>query len=164
MINRVWLTSRGFTGFDSVAGLRESEARVVPRASGVYAVFRPSVESPQFLERSVGGHFKGKDPSVPREKLTLSWVDESQVVYLGKAGRQDKGPTLRSRIRQYLNFGAGRPVGHWGGRYIWQLIDSLELQFAWQPTPSREPRSVERDLINEFECETGKLPFANLVR
>ena len=80
----------------------------------------------------------------------------------GKA-QQGKEATLRSRILQYLKFGQGKPVGHKGGRYIWQLSDAEELLFCWKPLPTDEPEDVESMLISEFKHQyAGKRPFANL--
>jgi excinuclease UvrABC nuclease subunit len=78
------------------------------------------------------------------------------VLYIGKAD------ALRRRVRQYMAFGAGRPVGHWGGRLIWQLADSDALLVAWRETA--EPLRVEAELLNAFADVFGSLPFANLRR
>jgi hypothetical protein len=69
---------------------------------------------------------------------------------------------LKSRLKQYMDFGAGKLVGHKGGRYIWQLADSDKLQICWMPTQSEEPEKVERRLIQMFKAVHGKRPFANL--
>ncbi len=165
MIDRTWLVDQGFTGFVSVANLCKSRAIEIPTLSGVYAVLRESIESPDFLPQSIGGHFKGKDPTVSHSILAKSWVHESQVIYIGKAGYINKEPSIQKRVLQYLDFGQGKPIGHWGGRYVWQLADSAELLFAWQATSSDiEPRTMEHDLIAKFERATGQLPFANLKR
>lgn len=164
MIDRRWLLDRGFSGFVDVGVLRNDYAGAAPKSPGVYAVLRERTQPPEFLEVNPGGHFKGKDPTVPCALLEQSWVPESQVVYIGKAGRIDAGQSIQHRIRQYLAFGAGKPVGHWGGRLIWQLADSQELIFAWRETPGVDPRAVERELISEFLHETCKLPFANLTK
>ncbi len=164
MIDRTWLIARGFTGFIGVKDLRAGRLVEIPADPGVYAVLRECSGHPGFLTQSIGGHFKGKDPTVLRSTLVQSWIPESQVVYIGKAGHIDRGPTLQRRIRQYLDFGEGKPIGHWGGRYIWQLEESSNLLFSWQVIPGVAPRSIERDLIADFAKTTGKLPFANLKR
>ena len=58
-------------------------------------------------------------------------------------------------------FGAGKTVGHWGGRLIWQLADADQLIVAWKETPGRVPRQVEAELIRLFRQQYGKPPFAN---
>ena len=151
----------GFIGFQSIAELRATCLGDVPWERGVYVVFRESEEPPRFLATSRGGHFKGKDPTVSTELLSGKWVAGARVVYVGKAGAEGKVATLRSRLRAYLDFGSGMPVGHWGGRYIWQLLNADALVICWKPTPDEDPRTLEKSLIAEFAKRYGKLPFAN---
>ena len=158
------IATLGFTGFVTVRDLRTDELRQVPNAPGVYVFLRESDESPLFRRVSVGGHFKGKDPTVALEKLHAKWVPATKVVYIGKAGHLGRPPTLRTRLRQYLDFGSGKPVGHWGGRYIWQLEDSDELVVCWKVTEGEDPEDVELGLITAFRHAHGCLPFANLTK
>ena len=152
----------GFQGFTSIAALQASACRDVPAEQGVYLVLRPDRAVPTFLAKSVGGHFKGKDPTVDEEKLRRKWIDETAVVYIGKAGQADGNATLRSRLLAYMRFGQGEPIGHWGGRYIWQLEGSGRLLVCWKVTPDQTPAVVESALIQEFKGIYGKRPFANL--
>jgi hypothetical protein len=69
--------------------------------------------------------------------------------------------SFAAACRQFAAFGAGKPIGHWGGRLIWQLADSDKLLVAWKETPGEVPRNVETDLITEFRNHYGKPPFAN---
>lgn len=108
-----------------------------------------------FAERSCGGWFKGKDPTVPREALDANWVDGAEVIYIGKAEE------LKRRLTQFADFGAGKAIGHWGGRLIWQLPSIDELLVAWKETPGRVPIEVEAELIASFRQAYGKPPFAN---
>jgi hypothetical protein len=85
-------------------------------------------------------------PSLPKS---------SSVVYIGKADN------LRRRLRQFAQFGAGRPVGHRGGRLIWQLTRSTELLTAWRETPGEVAREVEKAMLVDFRAAYGKPPFAN---
>jgi hypothetical protein len=121
----------------------------------VYLVVRQGRHSPGFLAANPGGRFKGKDPTVTADALAANWVEEAEVVYIGKADN------LRRRLRQYKRFGDGAPVGHWGGRLIWQLEDAGDLLVAWRETPDEIPREVETRLIAEFRSAYGKPPFAN---
>lgn len=162
MIGRQWVLDRGLVGFLTVAELRERGLAQVPDSPGVYAVVWGSTDAPEFLERSTGYHRKGKDPSVTITTLQAAWVRDSRLLYVGKAGFRDRKPSIRQRLRQYLDFGEGKPIGHWGGRYVWQLARSSELLVAWRATPGQEPRQVESGLIAEFLRATGRLPFANL--
>lgn len=153
----------GFYGFETVGKLMESNCISVPEEAGVYFVLHLSDEQPQFLERSVGGFFKRKNPSVPIETLGNSWVPGSKVIYIGKAGGEESSEaTLRSRLRQYMRFGQGAPVGHWGGRYIWQIEGNRDLIVCWKV--ASEAVSAERQLLDQFQGIFGVLPFANLRR
>lgn len=98
----------------------------------------------EFLDKSTGGWFKGRDPSVPIDRLKAKWIDEAHVLCIGKA---DPGRTsargIRVRLDEYLRFGQGEPVGHWGGRYMWQLVDADQLLVCWKPCahpPDEETR------------------------
>lgn len=109
----------------------------------------------KYSNRSPAGWFKGKDPSVRSEVLVANWVDGAEVVYIGKADQ------LKRRLSQFADFGAGKAVGHWGGRLIWQLPDVTALRVAWLETPGRVPVRVEAELIALFRQTYGKSPFAN---
>jgi hypothetical protein len=156
------LRSANFVGFVPFADLR---AALVSTAAGVYVVLRPSTSPPSYLPSSPAGHFKGKDPTVSEHTLSSAWVPGAQVLYIGKAGAvatTQRG--LRKRLDEYRAFGDGQPVGHRGGRYIWQLADSSELLVAWLPTPDEEPFDVEHALIQTFRADhAGARPFANLT-
>ena len=131
----------------------------MPHAPGGYVVFRPKTSAPTFLASNPGGRFKGRDPSISAERLQTEWVSNSQVVYIGKAS------ILRTRLTSFAWFGAGKPVGHWGGRLIWQLADSAELLVAWCPlAEDGTAREFERRLLRHFaELYNGQRPFANLI-
>ena len=156
------LRHNGFSGFVSVAALRQDLTQI-PDIRGVYMVVRKIGSQPQFRATGSGGHYKGTDPNVPIEKLRKNWVEETCVLYIGKAGDEHSQATLRSRLRQYLQFGAGKPIGHKGGRYIWQLWDAEDLLFCWKPLPSGNPPNEETALLAAFKGQyEGRLPFANL--
>lgn len=132
---------------------------------GVYAVLRGTAGEHEVLETSFGGRFKGKDPTaapaVLRSRLGLA----SETLYLGKADVGVKGTRgLRKRIGEFTCFGRGEPVGHWGGRYIWQLSNSQNLRIAWLPVSDRSAAAVESELLKEFFDAHAQLPFANLRR
>lgn len=146
----------GFSGFVPVSKLR-STASLLPDSGGVYIVVRDSDNSPEFLATGTGGFFKGKNPNVGQEELESNYVAGSKVVYIGKA------TSLKKRVGQLLRFGAGSAVGHWGGRYLWQLADSDNLLIAWKTTSTTDPRAEEIKMLEEFVSRHGKLPFANLT-
>ena len=154
------LREHGFEGFLTVAELAD-RYREIPDKQGVYLVVTPDGFKPEYVARGTGGYFKGRDPNVPISALSGSWVTDTQVINIGKAGGAASSSTLRKRLRQYIRFGQGQAVGHWGGRYIWQLRGSNSLLICWKVT-EMEPREVERDLIAAFREKFGVRPFANL--
>lgn len=157
---REGLSSAGFDGFVRLATL---DPQAVPREPGVYVVVRESSDPPAFLDTSEGGRFKGKNPTVPRPLLEGAWVPGALALYVGKAsgGQQDRRG-LRKCLEEYRRHGAGEPVGHWGGRYVWQLRDRDELLVTWKPTPEEDPEVVESALIGDFTAQHhGARPFAN---
>ena len=124
--------------------------------------FVPLRRAPGFLAIGTGGHFKGKDPNVPIARLAREWVDGALVVYVGQAGTRSAG-TLRKRIHQMIRFGEGSPVGHWGGRLVWQLEDAAALQVCWKVVRDTTARTAEKELIGAFKLiRGGRRPFANL--
>ena len=86
----------------------------------------------------------------------------AQVLYLGRACGPGVRSLLRQRVKRYLRFGHGRVVGHWGGRFVWQLRDHGTLRVAWKPTGDEDPALVEARLQARFREHYGMLPFANL--
>ncbi len=63
---------------------------------------------------------------MPVSVLSSRWHATTDVLYIGKA------TSLRSRVGQLVRFGGGSPVGHWGGRYLWQVAGSAEFLVAWR--------------------------------
>ena len=152
--------SLGFEGFVSVKELRDGGTNGIPDKAGVYIVLTGPSSVPKFLRKSPAGHFKENDPTVPVKALKSKWVYDALALYFGMT-RQ----SLRKRIRTLLLFGQGEPVGHRGGRYLWQIEGADGLLICWKPAPEgKDPRDEEADLIVQFEDLHGSLPFANLQR
>jgi len=152
--------SAGFTGFEKISSLMSNRCINIPKIKGIYLVLIDN--KPVFMKENIGGHFKGKNPTVPISVLESNWVENTIVIYIGKAGGGSSKATLKSRIKQYINFGGGQPVGHWGGRLIWQLSNNTDFKICWKETPNSNPREIEKNLISDFENIYYKKPFANL--
>jgi hypothetical protein len=150
------LRHAGFDGFTTVLALRTNRCASVPVGPGVYVVLRSDNSGPVFLAQNTGGHFKGQDPTVDLARLAREWIPGAPALYIGKAN------ALRRRLGQLLDFGAGIPVGHWGGRFLWQLAGADNLLIGWKREAA--PRVRESLLIDRFIREFGALPYANLVR
>lgn len=152
----------GFSGFMKMNELF-TDSSSIPAIKGVYLILKTDGKKPGFLDIGTGGHFKGKNPNVTTTELEANWVDNTIVMYIGKAGKEGSNATLKSRLRQYFGFGQGGNVGHWGGRLIWQLKDSNNLVVCWRSLPSDDPRTFESNLIKLFVTQYLKRPFANLA-
>lgn len=148
------LIGRGLVGFQLLRQLPRRCARV-PSGSGIYVVtLDPPVTG--FLARSVGGNFKGSDPTVPVGLLEDTRLEGVPTLYIGRA------TDLRKRVDLLARYGRGEPVGHEGGRYLWQIAEHDSLRVAWKL--DSDPVGAEAELLDEFETAYGQLPFANLVR
>jgi hypothetical protein len=156
------IKAQGFLGFQTIESLWRDRS-AIPKQMGVYLVVNLDFRNPRFISPGVGGFFKGRDPNVSLEELKLNHVNDTPVVYIGKAGGAPTRATLHSRLGEYLRFGQGKNVGHSGGRYVWQLENHAALLLCWKPTPDNNPREIERELIARFETQHGKRPFANLA-
>lgn len=165
-LNRASLKRDGFTGFRP---LGELEINRIPQKPGIFAVLLPAggqepVE-PQFLAKSTAGVFKKKNPGLPQQTLKAEWVEGADILYLGKAGPGSKSNRgLRRQIQEFVDFGRGRPPGHWDGRLIWQLASADRLIVAWRELPVDELSPTLASYQAAFVEEFGRLPFANLVQ
>lgn len=150
----------GFTGWVPFAALPTAD---VPTGPGVYVIVRPTDDPPTFLDTSPAGHFKGKDPSVPVAELDALWVPSTRIVYIGKANAGASGRRgLRKRLDEFRRHGAGEPVGHTGGRRIWQLADHADLLVGWHTTADGATAATETAMIAQFRAHHDRLPFANM--
>lgn len=144
--------------YEKFATLEEltSNLKMLKNSPAVYGVFYKG-EKPKFLEVGTGGHFKGKNPNVSIEELEENWVDGAQEIYIGGTGE------LRKRLGALIKFGDGQDVGHWGGRYIWQIADQEKFVIAWKYVKKGTHSDVKKELIQEFKQIHGMPPFACVV-
>lgn len=158
------IENTGFVDFVTIHDLRENRLGEVPEEVGVYLVLSTDPAPPGFLRVNPAGHVGGADPTVRVRELRANWVDRAIVLYIGKAGGLGVNSTLRSRIQQFLHFGAGLQTPHRGGMYIWQVRGSESFVVCWKQTTARVPRGVEHQLIAQFKDKyDGRRPFANLL-
>jgi hypothetical protein len=153
MFTKQHLQQAGFVGFRpllSDLGMR------IPDEPGTYVVLWGGTHRPKVHGDSTGGRFKGKDPHVPIHVAEAKLIPQTPTLYIGRT------ENCRKRIALLARFGRGEPVGHWGGRYLWQLAGPEHLVVAWRT--ERDPVAAEADLLDEFEAHFGALPYANLVR
>jgi hypothetical protein len=151
--SRLKLEADGFDGWVTFEYLLTADP--CPTSGGVYVVSRANQIAPCFLDRSCGGWFKDRDPTVPHNHLAANWVEDAEIVYIGKANN------LRRRLREFAKFGAGHKIAHWGGRLIWQLEESATFLVAWKETQGLDPVAEEAKMISEFRSAYGQPPFAN---
>jgi len=147
-----------FSGGASVEALHADRYRAVPTGCGVYILVRDGHVLPEFARDSKAGWFKGLDPSYPLEVVTSAWVPKARIVYVGKAAGR-KG--LRQRVRQLIDFGFGKAVGHRGGRLLWHLGGHHELKLFWMECQREDADGLETRLISGFKARYGVRPYAN---
>ncbi|WP_341395528.1 hypothetical protein [Arthrobacter sp. G119Y2] len=161
-LNKKSLTGDGFTGFRPIMSL---DVNRIPHRQGIFVLLRPAEFEPRFLAVSTAGVFKKKNPSLSRTELSAEWVPDADVLFIGKAGAGSKGNRgLRRQISEFLDFGNGKPPGHWDGRLIWQLTDAEDLLVAWKELPAEELNAALAAYHAQFLGLHGRLPFANLVQ
>ncbi|MPS71951.1 MAG: hypothetical protein E2590_02265 [Chryseobacterium sp.] len=90
----------GFSGFKTIEELTTNKS-LIPKENGVCLILNLEKEI-KFLEKGTGGYFKGKNPNVEIEILQKKWVNETNIVYIGKA------TNLQKRLNQYFCFGDGK--------------------------------------------------------
>ena len=148
------LIELGFRGFERLRSLPRGCAHL-PAGSGIYVVVADPSAMHGFLERSVGGRFKRRDGTVAIQALVDRWRDDIGTLYIGRS------QNVRRRVDEFARYGRGEPIGHRGGRYLWQLAEHDHLRIGWRL--EADPARAESDLLDEFEAAFGCLPFANLV-
>lgn len=157
--DREGLEARGWKGFVPLLTLSPID---VPNEPGVYAIVRNDESAPVFLPDRPQATARQATPYSVAD-LSSRWVPGASVLNIGKAGT-----SLRSRLRQYRQFGAGVGLNHKGGRSIWQLADAEDLTVAWHPiAPTYDgltAKTAESVLISAFQAaHEGSKPYSNLL-
>src|SRR5437867_6052543 len=78
-MKRSALEARGFEGFLTTRELSAGRMKEVPVFAGIYVVVSCAIEEPSFLASSIGGHHKGKNPTVAVSMLESRWVAATDV-------------------------------------------------------------------------------------
>ena len=98
------------------------------------------------------------------EKLRNKWVENSDLVYYGLAGKKSFR-SLNERLGDLLRHGIGRistSGPHKGGEILWQLKNYETFELWILPTGEPpEPRNYEELVLRTFYNVKQKLPFAN---
>ena len=153
-MDRQAFETKGFTGWVPLLAFLDQPR--LPNAPGVYAVEYSGGKPQAWPDKSCGGWHKGRNPAVTVDQLSANWVDDASIVYIGMSTRP-----LAARLGEFVKFGHGKAIGHWGGRLIWQLPEPSRLHVGWLELDGIAPRSREAELIAEFRGIYGKPPFAN---
>lgn len=115
-INHLTLQNDGFIGFQSFEQL---EIKQIPQVPGIYAVLKPEGFERLFLATSVGGHFKKQDPSVLQPALEKEWIEDADVLYIGKAGREAPATgDSESAFKSSLTSAAASPLAIGAGGFF----------------------------------------------
>ena len=160
--SRAFLEQQGFEGFLMAGQLRHDRCEELPSVPGVYALLRETIEPPEFMTRSNAAEYRGENPTRPIDELMERWVPGAQVLYFGRACGPGVRSLIKQRVKRYMRFGQGRVVGHWGGRFVWQLRDHSSLRIAWKTLEGGDPAQFEAELQRRFREHYGTLPFANV--
>jgi len=158
------LEREGFGGFLTIGQLYRSDCLEVPDEPGVYVVLARGEAPHGFRSRSTAPPWRGQDPTLSAEGLAARWIQDAELLYVGRAPGPGVRNRLRQRIKRFLRFGHGRVVAHWSGRVIWQLEESSRLEVAWRTCgDAEEAARLEAEVLSRFERQHGAAPYANLT-
>lgn len=166
MKEEILMKEQDALNLDNIVSVRylKKSLGIIPRKAGIYVVFGKYSTIPDFLRKGTGPEFHIKKGEVPQpmnypvEMLKAKWVEDTGIMYIGKTDK-----TLHKRISDYIKFGCGKDVAHRGGRAIWQLPDSDNLEIGWKVIDTTaSAAAVESDLLRQFKLtHNDLLPFAN---
>lgn len=131
---------------------------------GVYLVTAPEGYKPEFISVEMAHKVGNVINPYNVSRLAEKWVDNVDVIYIGLAG-YSRPRSLRKRLSDLLRHGNGQTSEsgpHKGGEILWQLRGYESFTVWAMPTGNPPgPRDTEKELIQLFEAQSGRLPFAN---
>lgn len=123
---------------------------------GIYLIGLPeNFKKQPFNECSKLKMWKDRKVSVPIEELTNKWVENTDILYIGKS----ESKIVKKRIIEHFTFWNGNKTAAYGGRVIGQ-IPNFENLYVWY-LKCEQPKEIEKKLLKMFKNQYGKLPFAN---
>jgi hypothetical protein len=150
----------GWSGPITIQDLLSSRCSDLPKAAGVYTVLFGG-GSPEFLDKSAAGWYQNRNSSYSARIASDRWVKGATILHFGMTASRGG---LRVRIRKLVDFAAGKPVAHRGGRLLWHLRDWRSLQLRWCECPASTARALEASLIESFaRLHETRRPFANML-
>jgi hypothetical protein len=151
---------RGWSGPITVQDLLSSCSSELPKTAGVYTVLFGG-GSPEFLDKSAAGWYQDRNSSYSARIAFDRWAKGATILYFGMTASRGM---LRDRIRKLVDFAAGKPVAHRGGRLLWHLREWRSLQLPWCECPASTARALEASLIESFApLHEARRPFANML-
>ena len=122
---------------------------------GIYIIALPDdFGKVNFNSSSSLDKWKDKNVAVPIEKLHKKWVENTNILYIGKSETN-----ISKRLMQHIDFWNGEYVPAYGGRIIGQIENFFDLE-VWY-FECNNPSQAEKELLKTFKGKYGKLPFAN---
>lgn len=163
------LAGRGFLGFVPLVDL---DSKALPREAGVYAVLREMGRATGVPGGESRWSLQGEGSHRRNVRAGVDVVRRCPLLYIGKASKTAT-TDLRRRLTDFRDYARGRPVGHQGGRYNWQVVGASQFIVCWVETADEIPGLVESALIAEpatardpsaTSRTSGELARANLGR
>ncbi len=158
-----------YNGFEKIGTLSKLLKSGLPKNEklnlcGVYAISIPNDYLPEYYSSDEAKKRGNVIKPWTVEKLKNKWVNNSDVVYYGLAGKKSLR-SLNDRLGDLLRHGNGKTSTsgpHKGGEILWQLKNYEKFELWVLPTNGPpEPRNIEEWVLRAFHKELQKLPFAN---
>lgn len=161
-----FLTDNGFEKIGTLSKLLQSGLPKNEKLNrcGIYAISIPNDYLPEYYSPDEAKKRGNVIKPWTVEKLKNKWVNNSDLVYYGLAGKKSFR-SLNDRLGDLLRHGNGKistSGPHKGGEILWQLKNYERFELWILPTDGPpEPRNYEELVLRTFHKELQKLPFAN---